>query len=190
VPITEHPDTEPDQLAGDLRQLRQVRWPDVVDWSRESVETFESRLAALGWDLVNVDPVPALRLPSGAVYELDEYDRSVSHWAWRAQASTIGENDGLFARAEQVWPQYVTTATQALGAPDRSSGWDDDDFAPLYHWTSDDVRLRERSPYRLACWDFGGTRLLLWINVFTGTSTKRRPGTLALVVTLLLPDGG
>jgi hypothetical protein len=190
LPITEHSDTEPDQLPGDLRQLRRVRWRDVVDWSGESVETFESRLAALGWALVNVDPVSALRLPSGAVYELDEYDRSVSHWAWRAQASTIDENDELFVRAERTWRQYLTTATQALGTPDRSSRWDNYDFTSLYPLISDDVRLRERTPYRLAYWDFDKTRLLLWINVFTGTSTKRRPGTVALVVTVLLPHGG
>lgn len=187
--MTERSDTGPDRLPGDLRQLRRVHWPDVVGWSAEGVEALELRLADLGWDLVAADPVPALRLPSGAVYEMDEDDRTVSHWAWRAQASTVGENEALFARAEQVWPRYLTAATQTLGAPDRTSDWDDDDFAPLYHWSSDEVRLRERTPYRLACWDFDVTRLLLWINVFAGTATDRRPGTVAVVLTVLLPDG-
>lgn len=189
MPITEHSDTEPDQLPADLRQLRRVRWPDVVNWSQQSVERFESHLADLGWQLVTFDPVPALRLPSGAVYELDEKDQSVSNWAWRARASTISENDGLFGRADRAWPRYLAAASDAIGAPDATFAWDDSGFVPLYHWTQDDVRLRERNPYRLARWDFDQVQLLLWVNVFTGTSTKRRPGTVALVVTLLLPEG-
>lgn len=187
MPITEHADTAPAALAADLRRIRGVDWAGLADRADTDLE---ARLAEFGWDLAAADPAPALRSPEGAVYDLDGDDRTLSHWAWRAQAGDPRENAALFRAAADVWPEYLDAAGRALGAPDAQHDWDDPGFPPVYHWTDPDSRRRERSPYRLARWDLGAGRLLLWVNVLRGTAAGRRPGTVAIVVTLLLPDGG
>jgi hypothetical protein len=187
--ITERTDADPARLTTDVRELLRADWPKLAAASLDSADRFEATLARLGWTLAELDPDPAVCLPTGSVYSFERVEDSVSHWVWEADAANPAENEELFTVAGRAWQRYAGAVTAAAGAPETVTAWDDPDFPTLQRWDDPEIRADERDPYRLARWKVPAGDLLLWVNVFTGTARMQRAGGVAVVSELLLPGG-
>jgi hypothetical protein len=187
--ITERTDGDPTRLSADVRELLRADWMPLAAGSLEEADAFEAMLTGLGWALTDLDPDPAVRLPTGSVYTFERVDDSISHWVWEAGAETAAENDGLFVAAGLAWDAYVPAVSVVAGPPGSVSAWDDPAFPALDRWDDPEIREVERDPFRLARWTVPAGELLLWVNVFTGTATRRRAGGVSVVSELLLPAG-
>jgi hypothetical protein len=187
--ITERTDAEPTRLSADVRELLRVDWVALAAASLDEADAFEAMLTGLGWALTDLDPDPAVQLPTGSIYTFERIDDSVSHWVWDAGAENPAENDELFDAAGRAWNAYVGAVAGVAGPPGSVSAWDDPAFPALERWDDPEIRDVERDPFRLARWTVPAGELLLWVNVFTGTATKRRAGGVSVVSELLLPAG-
>ncbi|MGW6831836.1 hypothetical protein ACWGCI_00145 [Streptomyces sp. NPDC054949] len=172
----------PQELITELRGLADIHWETIWNGPPLPGQGLDMWCARFGWTPTQFEYVLNVRTDTGGTMTLHAQGgswapvQSLSHWVWGALADDAEGNPQVLAEADRIWPLYVTAVCSVLGEPAWEGAWNSASFPDElgeYAIPSEEERLEDKFPYRIAYWEFAapdGALASLTITPAIGTA--------------------